>query len=415
MNDFAQPPVARWERTLGPSVAYGFGVVVVLALALAAAVVSLRSPLTVARLGVVAPLAGPYPIVAPETAVVAEVLVAEGDSVVAGQPVLRLDDTKARVARDLAEAQLAEVMARRHRAEGEAAGQEFAANDPQGIGQDRVWRAREAADHAARAGIMAQLAALTAARAATAVQKDEAGLLVTLIQTRAARLADLAARGLATRDAVDLAAQDEIAARARVAALAAAQSVTEGQIAGLEAELDRLETDRRAAAATELADLVLAEADYRARRDAAADRLAALVLTAPASGIVTGIAGLTAGVILNGGNAQAAVLPTGGARIVRLMVSPTETATLSIGQPIQLRVAGRPDLPRARGALRRVAQHPMPDAGGRLMVAVEVDLPPEWPSLPFGAAVMADLPQAMAPLLPIGHARVAIVAPAEPR
>ena len=286
----------------------------------------------------------------PDGGVVAEIRVAEGARVEAGEVLLRLDDTLLRTDLAVIEAQYFEVLARRGRLEAErdeAPVPGFApelaaraAQDPAvGLlmqGQRRLFEARRATarqegEQLARrsdqtraqiAGIDAQIDALT----------DQIGLVADELATVRALLD----RGLAP--AARALALEREAARLRGlrGEQVATRAVQEGRITELETEALRLAAARREEANAQLRDLGFREQELAQRRAALRERLARLDLVAPVGGVVLGLAVTTPRAVLRPAEPVLHIVPQDRPLVIVARIPPSQIDDVRPGQPAVL-------------------------------------------------------------------------------
>ncbi|MFN7051678.1 MAG: HlyD family type I secretion periplasmic adaptor subunit, partial [Gemmobacter sp.] len=239
----------------------------------------------------------------PDGGVVAEILVAEGTQVLAGDILLRLDGTLIRSELGIVEGQLFEARARRARLEAERDGQDrmaipedlalLAATSPEAAeqldGQTRLFEARaetlsrtieqldrrRAQTRSQIEGIEAQSRALTRQQALIAEElKDQQSLLD---------------KGLAQAPRVLALQREEARLAGQVGELDASRAQAEGRITEIELQILGLTAQRREDANTQLRDIGTSELQLIQRQRALAEQVARLDIRAPASGTVLGL------------------------------------------------------------------------------------------------------------------------------
>ena len=286
----------------------------------------------------------------PDGGVVAEILVAEGATVVAGETLLRLDDTLLRSDLAVIEAQYFEVLARRGRLEAErddAPAPAFppelagrAVTDPDAAalmdGQRLLFEARRdtlahetrqiarRADQTAAqiAGIDAQIAALT----------DQIGLIGQELDS-VRRLLD---RGLAQASRGLALEREEARLRGQRGELGAARAGQEGRMIELEVEALRLAAGRREEATAQLRDIGFREQELAQRRAALRERLARLDLVAPVSGVVLGLAVTTPRAVLRPAEPALHIVPQDRPLVIAARIPPMHIDEVRPGQPAVL-------------------------------------------------------------------------------
>ena len=286
----------------------------------------------------------------PDGGVVEAILVAEGDTVTAGQPLIRLDGTQLQTELVIVEGQLYELLARRGRLEAErddATEITFPAelvtlaktrDDAAGLmeGQRRLFEARR--DTLARQteqlgkrasqttsqieGIDAQKAALTSQLA--------------LIREETASVQKLFDKGLAQQSRLLSLEREEARLQGQVGELSASRASSEGRVTELELEVLRLAAARREEANTQLRDIGFRELELVERRAALVERITRLVITAPVEGIVLGLAVTTPRSVLRPAEPVLYLVPQDRPLVIMARVSPVHIDEVRAGQPARL-------------------------------------------------------------------------------
>lgn len=282
----------------------------------------------------------------PDGGVVAEILIAEGDPVQAGDILLRLDGTLLLSELGIVESQLFEAQARRARLEAERDGLAEmtvpapllakAALDPDAAeqleGQRRLFAAR--AETVART-----IEQLDKRRAQTLSQIDginaQSSALTRQLDLVAQELADqqaLLEKGL-TQAARVLALQREEARLAgQVGELAATRAQAEGRITELELQTLGLIAQRREEANTQLRDVGTNELQLVQRQRALVEQVARLDIRAPTSGTVLGLQVTTPRAVLRAADAVAYIIPQDRPLIITVQVAPIHIDEVYVGQ-----------------------------------------------------------------------------------
>ncbi len=239
----------------------------------------------------------------PDGGVVAEILVDEGDTVEAGDTLIRLDDTRLRSELAIVEGQLFEMMARRGRLEAERDGLPAAVFDAELLklaetnsdvrnmvdGQTRLLAARaesigkEIEQLGKRRGqIGNQIEGVDAQQSALTQQ-------LSLIQEELKNQQSLLDKGLAQVTRVLSLQREEARLSGQVGELTAQKAQAAGRITEIEIEILKLGTARREEAITRLRDLQFRELELAEQRRALLEQLNRLDIRAPTSGIVYGM------------------------------------------------------------------------------------------------------------------------------
>lgn len=282
---------------------------------------------------------------------VQKVLVREGETVTAGQPLLELDERTADAALEASRQEYFNLLANQSRLLAERAGR-------QRIDFGPTLSAAAADLPQVGALLAAQRKLMTARQRAldtqlNAIDKRIEGERTKLVgyQLTAANLAlDYAKVGRQIEDLRPL-VRDAYAPRnqlldlererARVANLHT-ESVTNGEVCAdtvreLEAQKTAVRGERRQEIETALADVVRDLTGAEARFRATSAELDANVIRAPANGQVMGLLTQTPGTIVQAGERILDVVPSGSTLVVEAHIAPHLVDRLTIGQPVELR------------------------------------------------------------------------------
>lgn len=239
----------------------------------------------------------------PDGGVVVEILVDEGDRVVAGQTLVRLDPTLLQSDLTTVESQLFELMARRARLSAErdetseitfdAELLEVAARQPEVAdlveGQRRLFEARVSSNiqqieqlNLRRQQISSQISGILSQQEALETQLALIGEELSGQQT-------LLDRGLAQASRVLGLQREDARLKGSVGELTASAAQAQERITEIELEILRLATTRREEAISQTRDLQFRELELAERRRTLKERLSRLDIRAPVSGIVYGM------------------------------------------------------------------------------------------------------------------------------
>jgi HlyD family secretion protein len=324
---------------------------------------------------------------------VAEIRVAEGSFVQAGDILLRLDDTTARSDLGALDVRLATLAVRLARLRAELAG--ATAFSPLadltahlGDAELRAAVSSEQALFAARqvenegnrqqireqiAQLQKQVAGLQAEKAATQVQRD-------LFNPELDSLQSLFDRGLTTQ--------------ARLMALKRAAANADGDIAKLDAQIAGLarniaedeqrllqvDRDFRAKVAGDIRDAEAQQGELTERRRDAAEQLAATEIRAPVTGYVHQLTVHTIGGVVAPGATMLSVVPANASLAADLMIEPTEIDQVSLGARTHLRIlAGNQRLATVLPGAVTLVDHDatVNEHSGKSYYRIRVELPVE--------------------------------------
>jgi HlyD family type I secretion membrane fusion protein len=238
----------------------------------------------------------------PQGGVVGEILVKNGDTVVAGQVLLRLDDTNLRSELTIVEGQLFEIHARKARLEAERDGS-TTMTVPKALadvlrqhpevqsmidGHRRLFDARRESMQRETDQILEQIAqghnqieGTSAQLAALQTQQDLIGKELTDAQA-------LLAKGLTQAARVSSLQREQARLMGEIGNLVATIAQLRGQIAALGIQQIKLATTRREEANTTLSDLQYREIELAERRLALRETLSRMAIRSPVAGVIYG-------------------------------------------------------------------------------------------------------------------------------
>ena len=289
----------------------------------------------------------------PDGGVVALISVHEGDTVSAGDIVVRLDPSRLEGERVVAEGSLFEVLARRGRLEAERDGLAQIAFNPrlsepaktrpevQALmdGQTRLFRSRantlasEISQLEKRVGqIGNQIDGLDAQNTAQATQ-------LTLLQQELTSQQTLLAKGLTQASKVLALQREEASVLGQQGNLAALSAEYSGRITEVEIEILRLSSSRREEAITQLRDLGFNELELSEQLRALEQRLDRLDIRAPVSGIVHGLTVFTERAVIRPAEPVLYIVPQDRPLLIISRVDPIHVDEVFVGQKVVVRFA----------------------------------------------------------------------------
>ena len=285
--------------------------------------------------------------------VVEIVEVEEGQTVAAGDVLIRLDPTVLASELAIVEGQLFELMARRGRLSAERDGRDAVSFDPElqaliaerpdvaelAEGQTRLFTARAAsltkeAEQLAerRVQITDQVRGIEAQQAALEQQRD-------LIAQELSDLQSLLEKGLAQASRVLSLQREAARLEGQVGELTASAAQARGRITEIEIEILKLGTARQEEAITQLRDLQYRELEMKERRQALKQQLDRLEIRAPVSGIVYGLAVFAPRSVIRPADEVLYLVPQDRPLVVAGRVDPIHRDEVFVGQPVRLRFA----------------------------------------------------------------------------
>lgn len=283
----------------------------------------------------------------PDGGVVDEILVEEGDTIVKGDTLIRLDASLLLSELAVVEGQLFEILARRGRLEAERDGELTLTFDPQltavpqgadlVAGQTRLFDARLESNMRAieqlqqqRAQISSQLSGITAQQTALATQSDLIKQELTDQQTLLSQQLIQASRVLALQ-------REEANLLGRVGELTASAAQTAERRTEIEIQILTLASTRREEAITRLRDLQYNELELSERRRTLRQRLDRLDLRAPVSGVVYGMQVFAEQSVIRAADPVMFLVPQDRPLVIATKVQPTDVDQIHLGQEVTLR------------------------------------------------------------------------------
>ncbi len=277
------------------------------------------------------------------------ILVAEGDTVTAGDVLIRLDAEDLASELSVVEGQLFEVLARRARFEAERDGADtlvfppLLADSTNPVAPDLMTGQANLYD--------ARLLSEAQERDQLSKRRDQIGNQIDGIRAQETALTEQLAlleeelvgkqslldRGLTQAPQV-LALRREVASIAgQSGELAAAAAEAEGRITELDIEILRLTSARREEAITNLRDLQYTEIELAERRRALISRLGRLDIRAPVSGVVYGMQVFAPRSVVQAAEPVLYIIPQDRPLIITSRIEVRDIDQVYVGQPVSLR------------------------------------------------------------------------------
>jgi len=285
----------------------------------------------------------------PDGGVVTHILVGEGDTVIEGDVLIRLDaqDLQAQLA--IVEGQLFEILVRRARFEAERDGATdlffdplLDEGDPDTIaslkaGQLNLFNARLESGARRTEQLTNRKAQIASQIRGIAAQQNALSTQLELIDEELASQQSLLDRGLAQASVVLNLRREQARLQGEVGELGASAAGAEERITEIEIELLGLETTRREEAITRLRDLQSNELELRERRSTFVRQLDRLDIRAPVGGIVYGMQVFGSRAVIRPADPLLYIVPQDRPLVITAQVAPTDIDVLSIGQEVSLR------------------------------------------------------------------------------
>ena len=286
----------------------------------------------------------------PDGGVVAEIAVQEGQTVRAGDLLIRLDGSLLTSELTIVEGQLYETLARRARLEAErddAPSVAFPADllalattrpdvADQIEGQRRLFDARRDTVAKQTEQLQRRLEQTAAQIAGIDAQKAALTEQLALITAETAGQQTLLDKGLAQSSRVMDLQRQSASLTGSMGELTADRAEAEGRGTEVELEILRLAAARREEANTQLRDLGPLVLEFAERRRALVERIARLDVRAPVSGIVLGLTVTTPRSVIRPADPVLYLIPQDRPLVIATQVQPIHIDEVHVGQPVRL-------------------------------------------------------------------------------
>lgn len=287
----------------------------------------------------------------PEGGVVAELLVDEGDRVDEGQVLVRLDAADLSTDLTVAQAQLAEMSARRARLEAERDGASalvfpealtaLGQTNPEVAdllsGQQNLFAAR--ADTLAREREQLRGRITQIGTQVDGLRAQEAALneQVALVEEELVRREDLLERGSGTVEPVVRLRQELVQLRGSLGQATASRAEAAERVIETELSILQIDTQRREQAIADLREIRVAEQELMERAADLARRIGRLELRAPVAGTIHGLTIFGARSVLRPADPFAYLVPEGRPLVISARIPAIDVDQVFVGQSVSLR------------------------------------------------------------------------------
>lgn len=337
-----------------------------------------------------------------------DLLVHEGDHVVAGQVLLRLDTVQIEANRDQAKAQYWSSIAKLARLAAEGLDQrdllfpaelrDTAAKDPAVSAAMAAearqflvrWDAFDASVRVQERKVAQQQAQISAIRA----QIASAGTRLSLVQEEMVGVDFLMSRGLSTKPRQLELRRTEADLRGQIAQLGAQIVQAMQAIAQIELETVNATETRRADISRERADTQSALSDADQRLRAATDQLQKREIVAPEAGVITDLKYFTIGSSIIAGQPIMDLVPETQHLLIEGNVAPNEVEHLRIGQRVNIRLTAYKAhrVPVISGTLTYVGADRQMDGNNQPVFQIRAEVDPEALRSKPGVVLLPGMP-----------------------
>jgi len=285
----------------------------------------------------------------PDGGVVEEILVDEGDTVTAGDLLIRLDASVLQSELAVVEGQLFEILARRARLEAERDGTETLTFSPvltevgtpevQTLmdGQQRLFDARLETNLRSTEQLRQQAAQISSQLAGIAAQQEALTTQRDLIAQELADQQNLLDRGLAQASRVLSLQREEANLLGTVGDLTAQAAQAAERMTEIEIQILGLASSRREDAITQLRDLQFNELELSERRRTLQRQLDRLDIRAPVSGVVYGLQVFTPQSVIRAADPVLFLIPQDRPLVIATQVEVVDVDQIFVGQDVTLR------------------------------------------------------------------------------
>ncbi len=306
----------------------------------------------------------------PTGGVVATLNVQDGDSVAAGDVIIRLDDTVTRANLAIVVKSLQQLEARQARLEAERDGvatvdfpgtlRQHAA-DPEVArliaGETKLFELRRSAREGQKAQLAERAAQLNEEIGGLASQIAAKEREIELIGQELTGVRDLWEKKLVSIQRVNELERQAARLEGERGQLVAATAQAKGRISEIELQVIQIDQDMRSEVATELRDIQGKVAELVERQIAAEDELRRIDIRAPQSGRVHELAVHTVGGVIGPGEVLTLIVPVADDLTVEVKIAPQDIDQVQIGQAAVLRFSAfnQRTTPEVDGEVTRVS------------------------------------------------------------
>jgi HlyD family secretion protein len=306
----------------------------------------------------------------PTGGVVAELNVREGDDVVAGEIVIRLDQTVAAANHAVVAKSLDQLEARQARLEAERDATEAIVfpgalldratdNDVQRLvqGEATLFEHRRRARNGQKAQLAERIRQLGDEIKGLTSQIGAKGREIGFIEEELVGLRDLRKKGLVTVANLNALLREAARLDGERGQLIAATAQARGKVGEIELQIIQIDQDLRSEVATELREIQGKIAELVERKIAAEDQLSRIDIRAPQNGKVHQLAVHTIGGVASPGEVLMLIVPVADALAIEVRVAPQDIDQVKLGQATLLRFSAfnQRTTPEVNGVVSRMS------------------------------------------------------------
>jgi len=289
----------------------------------------------------------------PTGGVVGELLVREGDTVEAGQVLVRLDETQTRANLAIVTKSIDELLAREARLEAEKTGAEtlafsdelLARRDNSTVeklveGERKLFELRKSAREGRKSQLRERIAQLNQEIAGLTQQVEAKTSEIALLEKELGAVRQLWDKKLVQLNRVTEVERDAARLAGERGQLMASIAQAKGKVAEVKLQIIQVDEEMRSEVAQELSEIRAKLSEFSERKVTAEDQLKRIDIRAPQDGTVHELEIHTVGGVVGAGEPLMLIVPRNDDLIVEARVSPTDIDQLQAGQPAVLHFSG---------------------------------------------------------------------------
>lgn len=295
--------------------------------------------------------------------------VKEGQSVKAGDVLLRLDETVTRTTHQILSRQLDEFSVKSSRLVAEREGREAPDFAAEILGraaspdiaeliaaERRLFEVRRTSREGLRSQLRKRIVQLTEEIRGTRAQQVAKDREARIIAVELAGVETLYRKNLVQLTRLSELQRGQAAIEGQIGQLIASIAQAEGKIAEISLQIMQIDDDLRAEVSKELTEVRARESEAMERRAAIEAQLRQVELRAPVSGVVHQLAMHTIGGVLQPGEVAMLIVPGDADLVVESRVAPTDVDQLAVGHSARVKIlaGNRASVPEITGRLAQV-------------------------------------------------------------